>query len=265
MTGHPLDHLPLAALFLLGFGIIFSAIEVGFRVGSRRTASGQRVEPGPVGAVVGAVLGLLAFMVALTFSMAASRYDHRKSLLLDEVNAIDAAYLRAGLLPEPQRSESRKLLREYVTLRADAVAIVREPGGLERMARTSEDLQTALWSEVESLYELERVTPAYSLFASALNDLNRLHRSRLVFAAQYRIPSSVWIVLAAAAVVAMTIVGFQFGLSGRRSLFATTAIATIFSAVFLLIADLDRPLSGLLAVSQQPMVELATRLERMQN
>ena len=75
----------------------------------------------PIGSVVGGTLGLLAFLLASTFGMAASRFDTRRQLLLDEVNAIGTCYLRADLVTQPERVEIRKRLREYVHLRAEAV------------------------------------------------------------------------------------------------------------------------------------------------
>ena len=67
----------------------------------------MRVIQAPVGAIVGAILGLLAFLLAFTFGMAASRFETRRELVLDEANAIGTTYLRAALLPEPHRVEVR--------------------------------------------------------------------------------------------------------------------------------------------------------------
>ena len=77
--------------------------------------------------MVAAVLALLAFLLTFTFGMAASRFEARRQVLLDEANAIGTAYLRAALLSDPQRAEIRKLLREYVDVRLEAV----QPGKAE--------------------------------------------------------------------------------------------------------------------------------------
>jgi len=77
-----------------------------------------KVSDAPVGSVVGASLGLLAFMLAFTFQIVDNRYNERKKLLLDEVTTIRTTYLRAGLIPEPYKSGTRKLLIEYIDLRA---------------------------------------------------------------------------------------------------------------------------------------------------
>ena len=46
--------------------------------------------------------------------MAQSRYDARRALVVDEANAIGAAYLRAQLLPKPEGPEVAEALRRYV-------------------------------------------------------------------------------------------------------------------------------------------------------
>jgi hypothetical protein len=60
----------------------------------------------------------------------------------------------------------------------------------------------------------------------------------------------------------MAITGYRGGLGGRRSLAATVVLVLSFSAVFQLIANLDRPQEGFLTVSQLPMLDLQTRLHR---
>jgi hypothetical protein len=94
----------------------------GRYLGSRKGMKAQGADS--IGSVVGASLGLLAFLLAFTFNMAANRFDNRKNLMLKELNAIDTAYRRAGLLPSSMASETRNLLVEYVDLR---VMIAKDP------------------------------------------------------------------------------------------------------------------------------------------
>jgi len=72
--------------------------------------------------------------------MAASRFDTRKALTLDEANVIHTTYLRAGLLSEPQRMDIRNLLREYVKVRVEGV----QTGQIDYLAKRSEELQEQL-------------------------------------------------------------------------------------------------------------------------
>src|SRR4051794_2515632 len=96
----PLDVIPLWLLFLLTLSAALISIELGYRVGGVRRAAKEHEDEPPVGAMVAATLGLLAFMLAFTFGLAADRYDARRRLVLDESNAIGTTWLRAEMLPE---------------------------------------------------------------------------------------------------------------------------------------------------------------------
>jgi hypothetical protein len=259
-SGNPLDYVPLWLLFPLWCALIFAAIEIGLRVGKWRSRSTEHDPQGPFGTVVGAVLGLLAFMMAIAFGATSNRYDMRKQLLLDEVNAIGTAYLRGSLLLEPHKTETRRLLREYIGIRVQAPAVSQNVEQLQEWIRQAEAIQEKLWSHAAAIAEADRDSEIDSLFISALNEVIDVHTQRVVYATQYRIPFVVWVVLAFVSILAAAKVGFQFGLSGRRSLFANMSLALTFSAVIFLIHDLDRPHRGGLRVSQEPMIELQQKM-----
>ena len=74
-------------------------LEVGWRIGARRLAEDPNGADAGVGAVEGAVFALLGLLIAFTFSEAASRFDTRRQLIVEETNDIGTAYLRLDLLP----------------------------------------------------------------------------------------------------------------------------------------------------------------------
>jgi hypothetical protein len=103
------------------------------------------------------------------------------------------------------------------------------------------------------------------MFASALNDVFKIHTKRVVLGAYYRIPTFLWIALVTASSVAMVAVGFQFGIVGsRRVITANLALATTFALIMLLAFDLDRAGEGLISVNQQPMIDLYQSMSRHQ-
>ncbi len=255
-----MDAVLILGLFALMCLATLAALELGYWRGMRRRQKADQKGEGPVGGVVGAVLGLAAFMMAFAFGLAAARFQSRKDLLLEEVNTIATTHLRAGLLLEPHRTDVRKLLREYVDLRADLPNIVRRPAGLPQALARADEIQTALWSHATAIAEANRSSEIDALFIDSLNEMIDLHTKRVVFATQYRIPGIVWGVLAFVSLIAMAAVGFHFGLNGARSVFANLALALTFAAVMVLIVDLDLPMHGWLTTSQQPMVELQQKL-----
>jgi protein-S-isoprenylcysteine O-methyltransferase Ste14 len=257
-AGQLFDSLPLWGVFGVTVLVVSLSVEGGFRLGRHRGRRPEREEEAPVGSMVGATLGLLAFILAFTFGMAASRFDTRKELVLDEANAIGTTYLRAELLPEPERTQIRNLLREYVDVRLPKGVLTHEK--INQAIVRSEELQGQLWSQAVVMSEKTPNSVIAGLFIQSLNEVIDLHSKRVTAALRNRIPGSIWVALYFVAVFAMVAMGYHTGLTGRRSLVANIAIILAFSAVILLIADLDRPGEGVLKVSQQSMLDLQRQL-----
>ena len=251
--------LPLWAVFVVTVAMVLVAITCGYRAGTIRRKDSEGAPEGPVGSVVGAVLGLLAFMLAFTFSMAAGRFDTRKQLLLDEVNALGTAALRTQLLPEPHRTECHDLIKKYVDVR---LAGTLDAQKLPQMLKDSEAIQGELWARAVALARADMNSDIGALFVESLNEVIDLHTSRATVALQYRVPSVIWIVLVALTILSMGGVGFQFGIIGRYSIAVNLILAVSFALVVYLIADLDRATTGIVKVSQQPLVELQQKLSQ---
>jgi hypothetical protein len=247
-----LDYIPLWGLFAATIAVVVLSIEGGYRLGKYRRRRSDQEKDAPVGAIVASTLGLLAFMLAFTFGLAASRFDARRMVVLEESNAIGTAYLRAGLLPMPECARIRDLFREYVDVRLQAI----KPESTDAAISKSSDLHRALWSQATAAAAKDPRSIVTGLFIQSLNEVIDLHSKRVLLAVRNRIPAMVWLVLYSIAIVSMSALGYQEGLSGSRRSLAVLALAFTFSAVMLLIADLDRPQEGLLRVSQRTMVEL---------
>ena len=252
-----LDQVPLWGLFLATMLIVIGAIEFGYRLGQHRHRRSDQEKDAPVGAIVAATLGLLAFMLAFTFGLAASRFDARRMVVLEESNAIGTANLRAGLLPEPYRAAFHQLFEQYVDARLEAL----NPGATARAISKSNDLHRALWSQASALAAQDNRSILTGIFVESLNEVIDLHAKRVMLALRNRIPGLVWFVLYFIATVSMGALGYQEGLSGSRRSLAVLALALTFSSVRLLIADLDRPQEGLLRVSQRAMLDLRESLK----
>jgi hypothetical protein len=251
----PIDYVPLWALFGGTVLIVLLAVEGGYRLGSRHRRRQEHEHEAAVAAMTAATLALLAFMLAFTFGMAASRFDTRRDLVLEEANAIGTTYLRAQMLPEPYGAEIRDLLREYTVARVDNV----QKGDVEEAIARSEQLQDRIWSRAVILGEKNPGSIVVGLFIQSLNEMIDVHSKR-VTAVLARVPLTIWIVLYFVSVLAMVASGYHSGLTGSRSRPMYALLVLTFSAVLWLIADLDRPREGLLRVSQYPMIELKNKL-----
>ena len=246
--------IPLWVLYIFSVAVVLLSTEAGYQVGRLRSRRSAKEKDAPVGGLVGATLGLLAFLLAFTFSAAASRFETRKQLVLLESNAIGTAYLRTDFLPEPERKEARDVLFAYAKLRAQGVTSLLRP---EAFAESSA-LGERLWNTAVAV-GTKSPSPVTSLFIQSVNEVIDLDAERIV-AGRNRIPESIWGGLLALTVISMAAMGYQFGLSGARSWGETILLVLVFTLVILLIADLDRPQSGLIQVSQQPMLDLLDKL-----
>jgi hypothetical protein len=87
--------------------VVLLAIEGGLRMGQYRSRRSEQEDRPSIGEVVAATAALLAFMLGFRFGLAASCFDVRRGLVIDEAKAIGTTFLRGWLLPEPRRTEVR--------------------------------------------------------------------------------------------------------------------------------------------------------------
>jgi hypothetical protein len=100
------------------------------------------------------------------------------------------------------------------------------------------------------------------LFIQSLNEMIDLHAKRVQVGTRNRIPTSIWVGLFTLAILGMTAVGYQAGLSATRRSPAMIGMVIAFAGVLFLIADLDRGLEGFLTVSQQALVDVQESMQK---
>lgn len=251
-----MDRLPIWAIFVLTVVFTLAAIEFGHWLGKFWQRRNPDEKEGSMGALAGATLGLLAFLLALTTSMAGSRFDTRRQLVMSEANAIGTTNLRAGYLDEPHRQEVRDLLREYVDVRLSAT----DPQQLDEVVARSEEIQTALWSHAEALARANPLSPTVAIFIESLNELIDLHTLRFVAVQNAQLPGGFWIAIYAVTFLTMLMVGMHTSYAPRQNFLALLMLALVFSTVVALIADMSNSQQGVLNVSQQAMLDLQRQL-----
>ena len=252
-----LDRTPVWLLYAGTVLLLMLGNEIGFRAGRRRRLRSPEGEKTPAGAIMGSTLGLLAFMLAFTFGMSGSRFDARKQLVLDEASAVLRTYQRAQLLPEAQRSACRRLLEEYVDLRLRA-ARSRSISELQPLLTRSEEIQKALWNEAGVL--AERPGASLNVFVQSLSELTDLQMKRVRAAVWNRIPPAILMTLYGIAFLGLAAMGYGAGLAESRTLVPSLLLIFTFSAIIVLIVDLERPRQQLFSVSQEPMEDVARRI-----
>jgi hypothetical protein len=260
-TGSIIYELPLWALAILIVLVLIGALETGFHLGRR--AQQDKVESGHLATLQAAVLGLLALVLAFTYSYVSSRLDTRKNAVIAEANAIGTAYLRADFAPPQQRDRLHRLLAEYARTRLVTYESVGTLEGLKAVVARSLAVQKQLWPVVDEAMKNSPDGPKEALLAQAVNDVIDLHTVRLTAGFDV-LPAIVFIMLLVVGALAMLITGYSAGLKGKPDRWISISFAGVLAFIIVLIADLDNPLRGFVHVSQQPLADLVKSLEAAQ-
>ena len=251
-----------AGMFLLPLIAALIPIFIGQQFGLAHVRKNKELADVPMESVVTASFGLLAFMLAFTFQIAANRWEGRKTLLYSEVQEIRTAYLRAGLLPEPFNSGTKKNLMEYVNLR---VGLAHDISQLDQAIKKSRVILDTLWSYTESLAAQDRSSEVYSLYTGSINQVIDAFHQRITISLVYRIHPTIIIILGIAVFISMLLLGYQFGVAGKGNNGIKIMLAILFSTVMFLIIGLDRPETGVVKVNQKPFLELHKQLMEKEN
>jgi hypothetical protein len=240
------------------FALMMAATEAGYRFGRKSEANVPENTKSQISTVEAALLGVLALLLGFTMSMAVSRFEIRKQLVLEEADAIGTSLLRAQLLSSPAGTEIEGLLRQYVNLRMQYGNAGNDLPRLLQLNTQTTQLQSQLWTRATAYAQQNPNPVTAGLLLQSLNQAFDVGEARWM-AFQNHVPESVIYVNGAVSLLSAVLVGYSFGVSGRRNIFSMCVLALSITLVLAVIIDLDRPRSGFIRGSQQPMIDLLQR------
>jgi len=261
-TLYTTNELLIAGILLLS---LLAATETGLYFGDRAKSRIDEKTKSQISLIQGSVLGVLGLLLGFTLSMAVSRFETRKQLVLEEANAIGTSYLRTGLLPEPDRSYIAGRLRDYLDLRlqysraGNDVSTLKNVNAVRAAREQVARLQNDFWTRAVSRAQKDANPYITGLLLQSLNQVIDLDAARWM-AFNNHVPETVVYVNAFVALLATTLVGYSIGLVGRRNLFSVALLSIAITVTLVVIIDLDRARQGLIVVTQQPLIDLQQQL-----
>jgi hypothetical protein len=254
-----LSSLPLTGLTLFVLITMLLAAFVGHAVHRwvrRRAKEGEKEDHNQESYLVGSMLGFLALLMAFSFSMALDRYEERRHLVIQEANAIGTAYLRTQLLDEPHRARLSGLLVAYTDNR---IALgTGNHAGLDRQLAMNDRLLTDIWAAVTAARDSANAHGITTAILITFNEVIDLDTERKV-ARQVRVPAPVLMLLYWFLIMTAAVVGYV--LDERRARLGAFVLFVLLSLYVSIIADLNRPASGNIKESQEPMLMLQRSLK----
>ncbi|WP_129642904.1 bestrophin-like domain [Peristeroidobacter agariperforans] len=250
-----------SALFALALFIgTLVCLRVGWHIGRERLRDADA--GAGLGAVDGAVFGLMGLLLAFTFTGAAARFDHRRDLIVEEVNAIGTAYLRLDLLQPDARDDLRVLMRQYVDARIATYANVTDESAVREALQRTQDAQAALWSRMSAALKAETQLALVASIVPAVNSMFDIAQTRILATRQHP-PLAVYLMLGLLVLVSSLLAGFSMAKAASQSRLHVVAFAAILSSSIYLILDLEFPRLGFIRVDRfdQALLDLRTTLD----
>ena len=245
-------------------GLVTVILLAGMIEAGRGTAARFHIQEDPnrkdqMAALRDGLFVLAGLLFGFTLALAASRFAERRSLLIEEANAIETTYLRAETLAEPKREQARELLRQYVGARLDFDGAGLDSARAEEAANRGKQIQEGLWEGVVEITKTDR-TAVSAAYMNSLNEVIDLHEKR-ISALENRIPVSIWLLIFCVSTIAI----FSRGLTMARRFWMTVVLAPLTVAIVVtLIADVDTPSSGLIRLDQRAMLRLKADMNNHQ-
>lgn len=250
----------LAAALLVGMPC---AMIFGRRAALRIDKGSDEGADAGVGALDAAIYGLFGLLLAFIFSGAASRFDHRREMIVSETNAIGTAYLRVDLLPAETQASLRPLFRSYVESRLATYRKIDE--GLDaamREYRHSLELQTQIWRQALAGAQRTANPAVYTLVLSALNEMIDITTTRLA-ASRFHPPTIIYAMIFVLGLATAFLAGTSMAKSRRRHWPHVVAFSLVISATVFVIIDIEFPRLGFIRVDSADLL-LVELLESMQ-
>ncbi|HEV7781354.1 MAG TPA: hypothetical protein VGO58_08810 [Chitinophagaceae bacterium] len=251
-----LNNTPTAIIAILLLALIFLSYLAGAWLGNYQKRHNPDAKAKGVGPLEGALLGLLALLLSFTFSMSASRFDNRNSLITDEANAIGTVLLRTDLYPDSSRVLFRKDLKQYVETRIAYYNAGNDRSLIDKTLREATIISTRIWERAGQLSRASSATVPHSLMVPALNDMIDLVNSRDA-ARQAKVPDSIFWLLILLTILGSLVIGYS-----KQEKKNDWIVLTIYSLMTVLtvytIIDLDRPRQGIIKTdtAHRKIVEL---------
>src|SRR5271154_4835521 len=207
--------LSFSLLALALFAAVLACLEIGWRIRHGRRHEEHPDADSGLGAIDGAVYGLMGLLIAFTFTGAAARFEVRRELVTKETNAIGTAWLRVDLLPAAAQPAIRADFRDYLDSRIKTYRVL--PNSITEaraeLAR-SNALQTKIWGEAVAACQQQSSAAVTSLTMSSLNEMIDITTTRYVAMLTHP-PLAIYLVLGFLVLARALLGGYGMGKAGK--------------------------------------------------
>lgn len=227
----------------------------GFRLRKKHLEKRPDAEAESIGSIEGAMLGLMALFLAFSFGMAASKFEERRKIIIEEANVIGTAILRTDLYSDSIRNRLLKDFSAYV----DARIAYYDAGANSEMIKLAleeaETISGRLWKTAVQSHDLSNPSRTLQMIPalnSVIDIVNTRESSRVS-----KVPPLILFMLLILALVSAFLTGYNYK-GKRRNMVMVIGFTLMTTLALYLVMELDRPRRGLISLdaAQAKIVEL---------
>ena len=231
--------------FLLVWMLIM--VELGWRVGVYLSSKYGVKKIDASDTFLASIFGLLALLIALTFSGASDRFDKRRDLIVQEVSAIGTAYQSVDLLTKKDQPQIREIFKKYIDSRISLYANkdTLSEAHLEKKVAEHNAIGDEVWKAVVGAVE-DTAYPQKLVAAQILPQLSDMftasENQRL--ASKFHPPPIIIQALVGLALIGSLIAGYNMGIEKSRDWLLTIIFVLLMSGTIYVIMGLEYPRLG---------------------
>jgi len=249
-----LSALIFAGLMIVGW-VMGARVRAWQVAGGRTPARSSRIEDGS--------LALFGLLLAFCFSGAVGRYDARKELLLNDALAIGDLATISSTLNEPDRSNLHHEIVTYVKQRLNYGTLRLDDPRMADVLTEGQTSQTHMLTIIQHVITSQNTPTLHTPLMNAYNSLTAAYEKRY-YGVQKQINGSILLMMVLFGMFSTFTMGrlHDPDSDGHYGLLRACSYVFLVSLVYFVTVDMEQPRRGLMLVSQAPMQDLLTGLER---
>lgn len=233
-----LNDLDTAVIIFFLFLSMLASIWIGYKMAYKKPEINSMATE-----LISPLLGLLALLMAFTFGMSNSRYDDRKSNLIDEANCIGTAVLRADIYPDSIKNEFKKDFKAYLSSRKDFYTLKNDEAKIDASLKQTAITTNKLWNRAAFYAKNKDFFIQSNMMLPALNDMfDSTSKSNITYIS--KVPESIIYLLLIFSIIISYYIGYKSGLEKKIELNFILGFCTLICVVIFITLDLDRSRRG---------------------
>jgi hypothetical protein len=238
-----------------------AAMMISFAIGRRAGLHHRRIDiegaRSMSGAVEASIFGLLGLLIAFTFSGAADRFDARRVLITNEVNAITTAWERLDLLDAHDQPTLRDDFRQYLDERLTYYGKLPDEEAAAPHLERAETLESAIWTH--AVEAAPRGIPGVvQVLLPAINQMFDVAEERKAALITHP-PLPIYGLLICLSLICAGLAGHHAAASARHPWVLPLLFSGVSALAIYVILDLEYPRAGFIRVDSADLLLRALR------